>query len=591
MTDAGFEQALRDALSARAPAAGASAVLRARLAALPSETPVAPARWRIRSVDAWRGALGLVAAVVVGVLVVALLSRLGQTTVRDGETVGAPSNLPTPGGPPFIEAPTGFFTPAALASAEERLGQVFADTGVEATLIVRVMPDRDELTAPDGWQQRYDRDGDDRRDVVAVAGITPDDTIMCCITLAGATIEQARQNLYWQPIHQPSALDDELSAASPAERDAALGAFIRGVQDLATGITELGVEPPPSTLLMRLLPVVIVAALGGLAIAALPRRRRLAVNRDDSLDSDGDATDALVRVEHSAVSGSSRRSMSGSTPLYLALAAFGALVASTIVDLLRAPDGSVRFETTRDSIGIAQRVPPIVPAIAVAIALIALISYAMQGGWRRRLGISTATVLIIGSAWLAVAMTHPVERDVDITWVASPNGHVTTRQADGILEFVTYDVSPGETFTMGGVIRNPGVLPLTILGLEDVQQTAGNPYVAAIVGLGWVPQPTGDGRVHVVSAAPASASAGWPVTLDPREELSFLVLGRAGVCAEAGARGTVGPLFDFPVRYRVLGIEQTAQVPLPASAFVGARDVCTVDVEGATITYGPAPTP
>ncbi len=590
MTDDRFEQELRVYLGTREPAE-ASAALRARVAAVSTETPVVPARWRTRSLEVWRGAFGLVAAVVVGVLVVALLSRLGQTTVREGETVGAPSMVPAPSGPPFIEAPTGFFTPDALRSADERLGRVFADTAVEGTLIVRVMPNRDELTAPDGWQERHDRDGDDRRDVVAVAGITPDDTITCCITLAGATIDQARQNLYWQPIHQPSALDDELSAATPAERDAALGAFVRGIEDLATGITELGIEPHPSDALMRWMPVVLVAALVGLAIAAVPRRRRLATSPDASLEADGDATDAPVLADGTPVSAPRRWSMSGSTPLFPALGAFGALAALTILDLLRTPDPAVPFETTRASIGIAQRVPPVAPAITVAIALIALIAYALQGGWRRRLGILAAIVLIIGSGWLGINMTRPVGRDTDITWIASPNARVTTRQADGIREFVTYDVAPGDTFTMGGIIRNPGVLPLTILGLEDVQQTTTNPYIAAIVGLGWVPQPTDDGRVSVVSAAPGSASAGWPVTLAPGEELSFLALGRAGACAEAGSRSSVGPLFYFPVRYRVLGFEQTAQVPLPASAFVAAKDVCTAEVEGGTITYGPPPSP
>jgi len=105
------------------------------------------------------------------------------------------------------------------------------------------------------------------------------------------------------------------------------------------------------------------------------------------------------------------------------------------------------------------------------------------------------------------------------------------------------------------------------------------------------PQPTDDGRVYVVSAAPGAASAAWPVTLAPGDEISIIVLGRAGECAEAGNRRTADPLFHIPVRYRVLGIEQVADVPLPATVFVAAKGVCTVETENTTITYGPPPTP
>jgi hypothetical protein len=571
MTDDRFDRELRDFLGARATA-GASVGFRARVAAVSAETPVASPRWRSRSVDAWRGALGLLATAAVAVLVIALLSRLGQATVRTDDRFGAPSNAPAPAGPPFVEAPAGFFTPAALAGADARLRRVFAETGVEGTLIVRTMPDQGTLGPPDGWLERYDRDADDRRDVVAVAGLTPDDTILCCITMTGPIIDQARENLYWQPVTQPSALDDELSAATAAERDAALGGFVRGIEDLATGITELGLEPHPSDVLLRWMPAVLVIALAALAITAIPSRRRAHVP---------------------AVPGArwTSPSMPDRAALYLALSAFAAPAILTLIDLLRAPDASLPFDPTRDTVGIASRMPPIAPAIALSIALVALIAYALQGSSRRRLGIAAAVVLILGTGWLTVDRTRPADRESDITWTSSANGHVTSRPADGIRELVTFDVSPGETFTMGGVIRNPGVLPLTLLGLEDVRPTTGNPYVAAIVGLGWVPQPTDDGRVYVLSSNPAAASAAWPVTLAPGAEISIIVLGRAGECAEAGNRRTADPLFHVPVRYRVLGIEQVADVPLPATVFVAGKDVCTVETENATITYGPPPTP
>ena len=50
---------------------------------------------------------------------------------------------------------------------------------------------------------------------------------------------------------------------------------------------------------------------------------------------------------------------------------------------------------------------------------------------------------------------------------------------------------------MATTIRNPGVLPLTLLGLDGARTSQPNPYVASIVGLGWVPQPT-DRLDHVL---------------------------------------------------------------------------------------------
>jgi hypothetical protein len=95
----------------------------------------------------------------------------------------------------------------------------------------------------------------------------------------------------------------------------------------------------------------------------------------------------------------------------------------------------------------------------------------------------------------------------------------------------------------------------------------------------------------LLAAAAEAASAAWPVTLAPREELAVLVLARAGVCAEPSGTGPVLPLFRFPVRYRALGIEQTTDVSLPADMFVAAKARCTVEIPGGTVTYGTEPGP
>jgi hypothetical protein len=576
MTDDRLERELRSFLLTRAPT-GASEVLRQRLAAVSADA-ARPARWRSRSIDVWRGVAGLAATIALAVLAVLVLSRLGDATVRDGEDVGRPSVAPVSTGAPFVDAPSGFFTAAAIADAQERLGRVFAQTGVEATLIVSPANRLDELSTPDGWPEGYDRDADGRRDVTAVAGVTPNDSIVCCLTITGATIDAARQRGHWRPIDMPSALDDELAGATAEDRDAALTAFVSGIEDLATAVTELGVGPQPDDAIRAVVPVVLMVALAALVFVAVPWPQR-AIG--------GQAT-AAVHV------GGARRwrgiawpSATGRRWLLIALVAVAAVAIGSLVDVLRAPDPTVAVDPRQETVGIARPAMPFATVVLVTAAAAALAVFALRGGKRRRVGIAALALVIFGSAGLAVDTTRPSGRDVDISWASSPNGTPTSRGVDGVREVVTYDVSPGETFSIAGVVRNSGVLPLTILGLDGTRATRANPHVASIVGMGWVPQPVEDGRVHLLSAHPESASAAWPLTLGPGEEAAILLVGRAGPCAEPGGSGSVVPLSRFGMTYRVLGIERAEEVPLPADLVVPAMTTCTVEVPGGSVTYGP----
>ena len=561
MTDDRFERDLRAFLVARAPGE-APMSLRTRITTVSAEPPAAPLGWRSRWFGAGRTAVGVIATAAVAVFVIALLGGLARVAVRDGDSVGGPSIAPAPTGPSFIEAPSGFFTPEALEAADQRLRRVYAETRIEGTLLIESMPDQATLVPPIDWQQRYDRDGDDRRDVVAVAGLTPNDTIYCCLTKTGSIIEQARRNMAWQPLTQPSALDDELSAATPTERDAALGDFVRGIEGLATSITELGLEPHPSDVLVGLMPAILLITIVVLVLVAIPRRRWAA---------------AGVGGEVTGAGGVERRDRWGITRpsgLHLALVAFGLLAIATIADLVRTPDPSVPFDPSRETVGIATPAAPIVPGALLAIGVLALMAYALQGGIRRRLAVIAAVILILGSGWLAVDASRPTGRQQDIAWVASQNGHVTSHGLDGLLDTVTFDVAPGETFTLAGVVRNDGVLPVTILGLGGETSAGGDPRVASIVGLGWIPQPVAGGHVVLLSAHPESASSGWPVTVAPGSELAVLILGRGGPCAEPGGTRPVPPLVSMTLTYRVLGIEQTEPIGLPATPFVSAGESC-----------------
>jgi hypothetical protein len=154
----------------------------------------------------------------------------------------------------------------------------------------------------------------------------------------------------------------------------------------------------------------------------------------------------------------------------------------------------------------------------------------------------------------------------------------------GLTENVIYHLAPGETFTLAYRIHNPGVLPLTILGLDGPTTTAGNPHIATIDSLGWVVQPS-DGPITYLSANPADASAAWPVTLAPGEELAIAVVGRAGPCADADDVVRTVPLDDINIAYRALAIRRTVGIGLPAVVFVTSKSPCTVEVRGGSIRY------
>jgi hypothetical protein len=563
---------------------------------------VAKPRWQTRSTRLWRGTLGLATAAALALLAIALLSQVGR--VRDDDTVGAPSAAPAPGGPPFIVAPDGFFTPLAMADAQVRLGRVFAETGMEATLIVQPAERLDEVTTPPGWPDGYDRDGDSGRDVTAVAGYTPDRRIVCCLTITGALLEDARQ--YWQPAYQPSALDDELSGETAEFRDVALELFVRGIERFAESVVELGTDPHPGDALIRWTPVALGLALTALAIAAIPRRRATIgagptdAGESTALTDDAGPTPSGVDLEISGsqpslveTSGSSepRRSSAvrGVAPLWIALLALGAIAVVTIVDAVRPADPSTPLDVDRQTVGVVTPGAPVIPGILASIALIALLAYALHGGWRRRLGVSVAVVVIGLSSWIGLETSRPAGRLEDISWASSPQATDQSTQFDGLIETLTFDLAPGETFTLAGVVGNPGALPVTLLGLEEVHPTGGNPHVASIVGLAWVPQPMDDGRVHLLSAVPGATSATWPITLAPGEEAVIVVLGRAGPCAEPGGAGSVIPLTSYSMTYRTLGIERSTMVGLPATVVVPAKSTCTVSIPGGTVTYGRPP--
>jgi hypothetical protein len=599
MTDDQFEQRLRGFLAAREPVA-VSPVLRARLQSVTAESPVRSGGWIGWLGGTWRAAVGLAAVAAVAVVLLAVLLRTDPLTVQDRSPVGRPSAIPGLATVPFVTAPDGLFTPATVADAERRLAAVFAATGVEATFQVRTETSTQHVSVPAGWPERFDRDGDPDRDVMAVIGIAPDGTPVCCLTLKGDLITRAHENGMWRPITQPGALDDDLAEPTAKFRDGALIDFVRGIEDMAPGIATLESQGFTTNDIQRAFGLVaILVPLLVLAVVGL-RRRTVAMAAPGGvgeLGTEAEWIDVSRPAPTSVVESSSERdpqprvawaayawgAWSDRRLVFVSLAAMAGLGLVAVMDLLLPPSTSVRLDAGVDGMGRAVQGVSIAPFVLVAIAIGSLAAYARQGRWLRRVGV-VMLVAVVGWAMSSVVnQTVPSSLDQDRGWVAGAGGEVSYG-LDGFMENVTYRLAPGESFTIATKIRNPGPLPLTILGLDGVRTTQPNPYVGSIVSLGWVVQPT-DGPITYLSANPADASASWPVTLGPGEELAIAVVGRAGPCADpAGIVNTV-PLGYVDLAYRSLGVRRTAEVGLPPGLFLTSKSPCTVEVPGGRVTY------
>ena len=599
MTDDRFEQRLRGFLAAREPAA-VSPVLRARLQSVTAESPVRSGGWIGWLGGAWRGVVGLAAVTAVAVVLLAMLLRVDALTVPDPAPVGGPSAVPVAPAVPFVTAPAGLFTPDAVADAERRLAAVYAATGVEATFMVQAATSTQQVSAPLGWPDRFDRDGDPDRDVMAVIGIAPDGTPVCCLTLPGDLIARARDGHFWRTIAQPGALDDDLAEASARLRDGALLDFVRGIEDMAPGIATLEAEGFTTDDIQRSFGI--LAILGPLLVFAVVGLRRGTValpgpSGTGELDGDADRIDVLRPAPTSVVESTIEAgplpqvawaargwgAWSDRRLVFVSLAAMAGLGLVAVMDVLLPPSTSVPLDPAVDGMGRAVPGVSILPFVLMAIAIGSLAAYARQGRWLRRIGVVILVALVGWSLSVVVGQTVPSSFDRDRAWVTGEGGEVSYA-SEGISEYVTYRLSPGESFTIATKIRNPGALPLTILGLDADGTTQPNPYVGSIVSLGWVVQPT-DGPITYLSARPEDASTSWPVTLGPGEELAIAVVGRAGPCADPAGVVNNGPLGSVDLAYRSLGVRRTAEVPLPATLFLTSKSPCTVKTPGGQVTY------
>ncbi len=595
MTDDRFERELRGFLAAREPAA-VSPVLRARLQAVTAAPSIRHGSHRARLGDMWRAATGLGVVVAIGVVALALLLRVDGLTVRDPGVVGGPSAAPGIPAVPFVTDAAALFTPPAGADAERRLANVFAATGVEARIIVEPQTSASQILTPDGWPDAFDRDGVPDRDVALVIGIAPDGTAICCLTLVGDLIGRARDNNLWSPDSQPRFLYGDLAQPTAEFRDVALERFVRGIEEMAPRLAELESEGFTNEDFSHVLGIAGIAGPLLLLFAIAFRRRPVALIADGAsttlsagpvvIDGAGIAPETAVTGAATAASrGPADRlpwsGWSDQALVRVVLLAIAGLAILGVVDLAL-PRSLAPLDVTADGVGIARVGLNLVPFALIGVALVGLITYALRGRWRRR---SAIVLLVAVAGWTSVVIvghTAPTSPDKGRAWVAGAGGE--TRVHSAIYQDVTYRLNPEERFTFAMTIRNPGVLPLTILGLDRIRSTEPNPYIASIVGLGWVIQPV-DGAITALSARPEDASSSWPVTIRPGEELAIVLIGDAGPCASPDGTGGDLPLAWIPVAYRVLGIEQSVEVGLRAPLYFPALDPCTVPLRNGSITY------
>lgn len=125
--------------------------------------------------------------------------------------------------------------------------------------------------------------------------------------------------------------------------------------------------------------------------------------------------------------------------------------------------------------------------------------------------------------------------------------------------FWVYRLMPGDPFTVIASARNATALPMTILGLPRRDNT---PRAFGWTGLGLLRDPA------TMSTAPGDVQAFTPVTLAPGEEVTLVLAGVAGRCADpaavvppsttsdsSGTTVTMGP--GFTLVYEVFGWRMT----------------------------------
>ena len=618
MTDDQFEQQLRGFLAAREPAA-VSPVLRARLQSVTAESPVRSGGWIGWLGGAWRATVGLAAVAAVAVVLLAVLLRTDALTVRDPAPGGSAVGHSGPCHGPVRDRPRRRVharRPLPRPSGDSRRSS--PRPGSRRRFVrCRPRPARRRSRSPTAGPSNSIAMATRDRDVMAVIGIAPDGTPVCCLTLTGDLIERAQSRTgCWRPIAQPGGLDDDLAeATAEAPRWRARSTSCAASRTWLRGSRRSRRKGSPATISSRSFSL--LAILG-----AAPRacrswrsdggpsrwRPRTAVERRLGTEAEmargrrgrprrsggrrAPATRLSRRRRPGGLAGPasggglvrSARSCWSASPRWPAWAVVA------VMDLLLPPSTSPAARRRRRRRGPGRPGPERrcrSCSSAIAIAEPRRLRAAAVGGVRR-IGV-IVLVALVGWA-LSVVVDHTVPSSLDPrSRAGSPattrRGRLRPGRADG-----ERHLPPGarrDLHRSRTKIRNPGVA-----AADDPRPrmrdrtTQPNPYIG----------------IHRRAWAGSSSPSDGPITLplgEPRRCVGDVARHARSGRGAGDHRSSVEPvrarmptdvvrtvpLNYVELAYRALGVRRTREVALPAALFLTSKSPCTVEVPGGQVTY------
>lgn len=567
MNDDRLAREIQAALTTREPG-NAPASLRARVAAIPLDTR--DTRWPGLG-GILRGGLRLTAATAAIALLVAV-ADYGLDRALSGPGAVPPSNVERI---PFVVDGAALFSAEATADADRRLDALFRATGIEATLVTQREAADNQLSTPTGFPELYDRDQRDDRDIVGVVGVDPRGTIACCLSVTGPAIVSAQEHGAWRPLTQIQTLTAMLASPDASERDAALDTFVDGVVLLGERMDQVAEtvrtgDAARTGFLGGILGLVALVTLWLVRGRPFPgRRRRAADGGSGALDIEFEdlpthgrpaSIGGHVSTPNAAVADVPADRRVGPVELLLAAAATTTIGGFLVVSLVLAPaQSAVRaLDTSATGFGLAPSVSPVVALGLLVASLTILMILAARIGRTRWAILSGALVALVAIA-LVIANEEPIRGERSVAGLGFDHRESTGIQATTHFDY--YPVGKGEPFTFAITIRNPGPLPMTILGLPSVFTEPGPGYVPGleIVGLGTRTGP-------VIRGGPEGAQEFQPVLLGAGEEVQLVVVGRGGPCAAGSmaAMESIATATHLPIAYSVLGATRVVDIGLPA---------------------------
>lgn len=232
------------------------------------------------------------------------------------------------------------------------------------------------------------------------------------------------------------------------------------------------------------------------------------------------------------------------------------------------------FDPNLEGMGMVQAITPLayLPwGIALAIPVAAVVWIGLRG-WRRIAILGLIGALGVGAG---VAVLHP---GFEPGSASGPLfGYLTVEGRPGTEDEPAFYETGGPGAPVGILfdVRNPGPLPLTLLGA--IRDSSGpGPSLPRWTAV-WL------ARNQNVIGFINNAVAFQPVTVQPGDEIEVFLVGKAGPCA-AGSGPTPGAnpggldisAADVELAYSVLGIPTVETFPLPMVLVEQQRDTCQV---------------